>query len=257
MRMRILYLMAGVVGGFPGWVSAAETSVVVERHSLDLLQMLQEGGWAMYPLALCSLTLLFLVFYTAWETGKMKFVQPGTTRELVRLIERREIVHARHRISSDPTVLGRVMTPVLLKVREDSSEVNKGSLESCLVEAMELEENALSQWIHYLNVVAAIAPMIGLLGTVSGMIGAFQTIGSGGIGNPEALAGDIGEALITTAAGLVIGIPAMILYFVLRNRLATRVLETMRTATLLIDCLTGEIEEIPHELLTGSPVARR
>lgn len=245
--MKSLYWIAAGVEGFPGRASAGESSATVERHSLDLLQMLYEGGWAMYPLALCSLTLLFLVFYTLWETGKTRFAHPGKTRELYHLIERRELGYARQRLSSGTTVLERVMAPVLLKVREDFSGVHKESLESCLIETMEFEENALSQWIHYLNVVAAIAPMIGLLGTVSGMIGAFQTIGSGGIGNPEALAGDIGEALITTAAGLVIGIPAMVLYFIIRNRLATRVLETMRTATLIIDCLTGEIEEMPHE----------
>jgi biopolymer transport protein ExbB len=64
--------------------------------------------------------------------------------------------------------------------------------------------------------------MVGLLGTVSGMIGAFQTIATGGMGKPELLAGDIGEALITTATGLTIGIPAMVFYFVLKNRLDTR-----------------------------------
>ena len=60
--------------------------------------------------------------------------------------------------------------------------------------------------------------MIGLLGTVSGMISAFDTMAAGGMGRPELLAGNIGEALITTATGLVIGIPAMIAYFIMRNR---------------------------------------
>ncbi len=86
------------------------------------------------------------------------------------------------------------------------------------------------------------SPMIGLLGTVSGMIGAFATIASGGMGRPELLAGDIGEALITTATGLVIGIPAMIFYFVLRNRLNNIILATTQTATLLIDYLAGELQ---------------
>jgi biopolymer transport protein ExbB len=91
------------------------------------------------------------------------------------------------------------------------------------------------------NVVATVAPMIGLLGTVSGMIGAFQTISSGGMGRPELLAGDIGEALITTATGLVIGIPAMIAYFIFRNRLSNRMIEILQTATHLVDHLSGDI----------------
>ena len=77
--------------------------------------------------------------------------------------------------------------------------------------------------------------MIGLLGTVSGMISAFQTIGQVGMGDPSALAEDIGEALITTATGLTIGIPAMIAYFVFRNRLNAEILRTVETGGDLID----------------------
>jgi len=92
--------------------------------------------------------------------------------------------------------------------------------------------------------------MIGLLGTVSGMIGAFSTISSGGMGRPELLAGDIGEALITTATGLVIGIPAMVAYFILKNRLGNQMLATAQTANRLIEHLAGEIEplKIRHSL---------
>jgi biopolymer transport protein ExbB len=67
------------------------------------------------------------------------------------------------------------------------------------------------------------------------MISAFQTIGRGGMGRPELLAGDIGEALITTATGLVIGIPAMIAYFILRNRLNSAMIATAQAGTNLIE----------------------
>ena len=80
--------------------------------------------------------------------------------------------------------------------------------------------------------------MIGLLGTVNGMISAFQTMSYGGMGRPELLAGDIGEALITTATGLVIGIPAMVFYFVLRNRLSNIMTITVQTITGLVDSFT-------------------
>ena len=103
------------------------------------------------------------------------------------------------------------------------------------MDSIEGEDGGISQWINYLNVVAAVAPMIGLLGTVSGMISAFQTIGQVGMGDPSALAEDIGEALITTATGLTIGIPAMIAYFVFRNRLNAEILRTVETGGDLID----------------------
>ena len=108
-------------------------------------------------------------------------------------------------------------------------------MEITFVDNVEAEDGAIGQWINYLNVVAAVAPMIGLLGTVSGMISAFQTIGQVGMGDPSALAGDIGEALVTTATGLTIGIPAMIAYFILRNRLNSQILATVESGGDLID----------------------
>ena len=113
--------------------------------------------------------------------------------------------------------------------------VSHEKAENLFIENLEAEENSVSQWVTYLNVVASVAPMIGLLGTVSGMISAFQTIGRGGMGRPELLAGDIGEALITTATGLVIGIPAMIAYFVLKNRLNTAMIATAQAGSEVLD----------------------
>ena len=71
--------------------------------------------------------------------------------------------------------------------------------------------------INYLSIIGGTAPMLGLLGTVSGMIKSFSIISQGGMGDPSKLAGSIGEALVTTATGLVIAIPAMIAYFVFKN----------------------------------------
>jgi len=82
--------------------------------------------------------------------------------------------------------------------------------------------------INYLSIIAQIAPMLGLLGTVSGMIKAFQKIGMGGMGKPELLAADIGEAMVTTATGLIIGIPAMFFYFYLKTRFMSNVSEMSR-----------------------------
>jgi biopolymer transport protein ExbB len=75
-------------------------------------------------------------------------------------------------------------------------------------------------WISYLSVVGVCAPMVGLLGTVTGMIGAFAVLGSSGIGDPSALSAKIGEVLVATASGLIIAIPAFGAYYYLRNRTA-------------------------------------
>jgi biopolymer transport protein ExbB len=165
---------------------------------VSLFELLQQGGWAMYPLGGLSLTLFSLILFSWMQTSQGYF-------------------GFRHsRWTRFP-----VTDQILDAVQENPLQESRSSEERMRDEAGSVEGNTI-RWIQYLNVIATIAPMVGLLGTVSGMIGAFQTIATGGMGKPELLAGDIGEALITTATGLTIGIPAMVFYFVLKNRLDTR-----------------------------------
>jgi biopolymer transport protein ExbB len=170
---------------------------------VTLFELLRQGGWAMYPLGTLSLTLMGLVLFAWMQTSRGAFgLRPSRWTDLpvTRQIERK--------------LGGRPAGGDLPPARREALE-----------ELLQSVEGNTLRWIQYLNVIATIAPMVGLLGTVSGMIGAFQTIAAGGMGKPELLAGDIGEALITTATGLTIGIPAMIGYFVLRNRLDSRLEE--------------------------------
>jgi biopolymer transport protein ExbB len=169
---------------------------------ISLFSLLSQGGWAMIPLALLSFSLFSLILLVWLQTSPAAFgLRPN-----------------------------RLYTTGILQDLLPRLQENGASDRSVRVEdALASVESATLRWIQYLNVIATIAPMVGLLGTVSGMIGAFQTIASGGMGKPELLAGDIGEALITTATGLVIGIPAMIFFFILRNRLEAR-LEALESA---------------------------
>ncbi len=112
-------------------------------------------------------------------------------------------------------------------------------MEGAIAEAVGREEAQVGFWINFLSLFTGISPMIGLLGTVSGMIGAFQKIGIGGMGKPELLAGNIGEALITTATGLIIAIPAMFAYFIFRNNLSRIVRDAESEYSVIIDSLTG------------------
>ncbi|MEX0322461.1 MAG: MotA/TolQ/ExbB proton channel family protein [Puniceicoccaceae bacterium] len=163
---------------------------------ITLFELLKQGGWAMYPLGTLSMALFALILFSWLQTSRGYFgFKPSRWTDV----------------------------PVTEQIagNGDNEAIPANLLED---KVFSVEANTL-RWIQYMNVIATIAPMVGLLGTVSGMIGAFQTIASGGMGKPELLAGDIGEALITTATGLTIGIPAMIFYFVLRNRLDSRIEE--------------------------------
>jgi biopolymer transport protein ExbB len=92
----------------------------------------------------------------------------------------------------------------------------------------------LASHLELLGVIAAVSPLLGLLGTVSGMISAFGAVAQAGMGNPGLLAGGIGQALLTTAAGLVVAIPAMVIHRLLLNR---------------VDVLTSDLEDLGTDLL--------
>ena len=196
----------------------------------------------MYPLGACSLSMIFLIIHCWRETLRSKFIPLGAISSIENQLSNGQVQQASQSLSQFPTVLSRVMSEALSRAKIPVTTKNQEKIEATLVEALEGEENTISQWINYLNVIAAIAPMIGLLGTVSGMIGAFQSISSQGMGRPELFAGNIGEALITTATGLVIGIPSMVFCFVMRNRLNNAMLATIQTANSLMDHLNGDFE---------------
>ena len=170
---------------------------------VTLFQLLSQGGWAMYPLGTLSLTLFALILFTWLQTTRGHF--------------------GLHPSRWNDAPLTQLISEALAELPPTQS--SPADRQARIDDVLQSIEGTTLRWIQYLNVVATIAPMVGLLGTVSGMIGAFQTIATGGMGKPELLAGDIGEALITTATGLTIGIPAMIFYFVLRNRLDARLEE--------------------------------
>ncbi|MFP4166774.1 MAG: MotA/TolQ/ExbB proton channel family protein [Opitutales bacterium] len=224
------------------------TGAAATEGNLSLWSLIQQGGWAMYPLGLCSVAMFFLIFYSWKETRRDRFFTREQIETTTRSLQTGDLETARSMLEATPALLARALGPALLKIRHARKKAD-----DLFVENLEAEENAVSQWITYLNVVAAVAPMIGLLGTVSGMISAFQTIGRGGMGRPELLAGDIGEALITTATGLTIGIPAMVAYFVMRNRLNSAMIATAQAGTDLIEI--AEAPESPEEAASADPVS--
>ena len=207
------------------------------QEGLSLWGMIRQGGWAMYPLGLCSLSMLFLILHCWRETNRTKFVPASGLDQAESALANHRIDEALNHLSQVPSVLSRALQLSLGRLKLPVDNRKREKAEATLVEALEGEENGINQWITYLNVIAAVAPMIGLLGTVSGMIGAFQTISTSGMGRPELFAGNIGEALITTATGLVIGIPSMISFFIMRNRLNNGMLASIQAANVLIDSL--------------------
>ena len=207
------------------------------ESSSSLWTMIKQGGWAMYPLGLSSMALIYLAIHCFRETKTINFGNESLAARIAALCRKGRLEESIEAAKQDPSLLGKALALGLPKFDSEQRDESTDKVNETISETVELEDHAIGQWIHYINVIAAVAPMIGLLGTVSGMIGAFQTMSSGGMGRPELLAGDIGEALITTATGLCIGIPAMIAHSYFNNRLNNQLVETAQQAAQVVESL--------------------
>ena len=194
----------------------------------------------MHPILLCSIGTIAVLGYAFLQISGKKMMPKGTHRSLLRLIQNRQITEAYRLCQDTPCAYTNVVSSALVKVNFERDLANKASMEQALLDGIDEEESKQMLWINYLNVFATIAPMLGLLGTVGGMILSFDQLAAGK-SDPSDLAGGIGVAMITTAGGLLVGIPAMFFYFFFRNKVIAIMTSIQKNATLLVDVLSGEV----------------
>ena len=170
-----------------------------------------KGGVFMYIILLLSVGMVYLIV-DAFMLIKAEKLMPENA---VKQIEETDDINAVLNICEEnPCAITRIISAGLRAKKR-----GKLAMEEAIAEHGAREASAIRTKISYLNTIATIAPMLGLLGTVSGMIKAFGNIATMGMGKASVLADNISEALITTAGGLVIAIPAMAMFFFFRNRL--------------------------------------
>jgi biopolymer transport protein ExbB len=161
--------------------------------------------------------------------------------DFIQLMKDKKVVEA-HSLCKENETLFTYIFAAGLERCSTKGEINYGKVKEAIEEASTEEVTQYMKPIDYLSILGATAPMLGLLGTVSGMIKAFQTIGSQGMGDPAALAGNIGEALVTTATGLIIAIPCMLSYYYFRNNFIKSTASCGRQIGALLDTLeSGEL----------------
>lgn len=212
--------------------AAAEPQV----NRTTLWGLWQTGGWAMYPIGLLSVGGVGLIIFGFISSSEKKMVRLDLVPELQQRIQELDFNSVNSVCTGSPSTMTNILQAGVSRLTEDHLEVD--AVEKAMEEAA-VEENASGlKPINYLSIIASISPMLGLLGTVSGMIKAFNKMQFGGMGNPELLAGDIGEAMVTTAFGLVVGIPAMFFYFFLKNQFVTNMSQIGR----VLGKLTHEME---------------
>lgn len=207
-----------------------------------LMQLLLQGGWAMIPLGAMSIWMVFLIINNAIVLKEKSLLKPQLLPEFIKLMKDKKIKEAHTLCKENETFFTNVFQAGLERCSSKEGIFNFKKIQNAIQEASTEEVTSYMKPIDYLSVIGATAPMIGLLGTVSGMIKAFQTIGTQGMGKPEVLAGNIGEALVTTATGLIIAIPAMLFYYSFRNSFIKTAASLGRNVGGLLDTLeTGEL----------------
>ncbi len=207
------------------------------RSALDVYS---EGGWFMHVLLLCSIGTIAVIVYCFVQISPKKMSPKSQVQQINQTMAQKDVTNAYTLCQSNPNSYSNVIASALLKVNFDRDKANKQSMDEAAGEVLDQEELKQMNWINYLNVFATLAPMIGLLGTVWGMIESFDQLASGNA-EPQDLAGGIKKAMGTTAGGLLVGIPAMFFYFYFRNKLMATISLIQKNASFAIDILSGEI----------------
>jgi biopolymer transport protein ExbB len=219
-----------------------------------LMEMIKQGGWSMYPLGLFSFGMVFFIVQNALTLREKILLRPDLLPDFIELMKDRKIIEAHDLCKENETLFTYVFAAGLERC-STTGDVDFGKVKEAIEEASTEQVTQYMKAIDYLSIIGATAPMLGLLGTVSGMIKAFQTIGAKGMGKPEELAGNIGEALVTTATGLIIAIPCMLAYYYFRNNFIKTTATLGRNIGALLD--TFETGELPlgFEEMGGSGYA--
>jgi len=195
----------------------------------EVLAIIEKGGIMMYPILFCSVMILGIGIERAYNlnTEFLKNVRNHWNWKDVHL--------GLQMCNSYDNALSRILKTGLLRVGGKLDEV-----ERAIEGAGQHEASLMSSNLRVLGAVANITPMMGLLGTVFGMIKAFNVISQSGTGNPGLVASGISEALITTATGMVVGIPALTLYHFFRGKIDRYVFEMEEISFQLIEELSYE-----------------
>jgi biopolymer transport protein ExbB len=198
-----------------------------------VLEILMAGGWAMAPILFCSAIALAIVLERFWSLRRASVLPPGLGGE-VREWARSGKLDPQHLDAlSSGSPLGELLASALA-VRDRSREIIKERLE----DTGRHVAHRMERYLNTLGTIALIGPLLGLFGTVIGLIRMFLDVMRGGVGDPMKMAGGIGEALICTASGLVVAIPAYVLHRYFRSRVTGYCVEMEKEAIALLDDLT-------------------
>ncbi len=189
----------------------------------------------MLPIIVCSVIAMAIVIERLWMLRSKRVVPANLVANVWKMYRQRQLSNTQIAGIRDSSPLGRIVAAGLVN-RNYSRDVMKEAIEEIGRQVV----HELERYLNTLGTIASITPLLGLLGTVIGMIKVFSAITVAGVGNPTVLAGGISEALITTAAGLSVAIPSLMFHRYLNGRVSLLVVKMEEEALKIIEVMQGE-----------------
>ncbi len=199
--------------------------------------LVKSGGWAMAPIVVVSVLALAIALERMWSLRRRRLVPPDLLVQVWDWIRTQKLDKDKLRQIRQASPLGEIFAAGLVN-SQHGREIMKEAIE----EAASRVVHEMERYMTLLGTIAVISPLLGLLGTVFGIITTFLSITSHGNADPSMLASGIAEALVTTAGGLVVAIPALIMHRTLMRHIATMTVEMEQQAIKLVDIVHGDRE---------------
>ena len=199
-----------------------------------MIDLILRGGIFMYPIIFCSILALAVLFERLWVLRRKNIIPDAFVSQVETLLKKQKIPEAIFLCRNDVSSMAKIFLAGLKNTQKGMWLVKEAIEERGSREATILEKN-----VEILSTIANLTPLLGLLGTVSGMIKTFKAISIQGIANAAPLAGGIAEALITTASGLCIAIPTLVCYRLLKDKAGVLVFEMEENSIKLVELIEG------------------
>ena len=206
-----------------------------------MLEIVQSGGWLMVPILLCSIVAAAISVERLWTLQRSRITPRNLLAQIWSSNKANDMDAQKLRELRGSSPMGQVLAAGIANAKR-SRDIMKEAME----EAAGQIGHDLERYLTSLGIIASISPLIGLLGTVVGMIKVFTALMLEGAGNANVLAGGISQALITTAAGLSVAIPALIFHRFFLRRVDELMVTMEQEAGKLVDILQGDKEEDPR-----------
>ena len=223
-------------------IAASAQEAAGGAHKKTLMDLFIEGGWVMYPITACSVAMIWFIVDGIIRTSAGKLYPVDHVTQLRELFKKGDYVGAYAFAKTAGSPLADVVRAGVAFTPD-----GKTMTEEAIISEITRVNAELKGRSSYLSVIGVCTPMIGLVGTVTGMMSAFETLGTSGVGDPSKLSGAIGEVLVATGAGLFIAIPAFMSYYMLANRINKGVHD-------ITEIVTGLFRAFPYAEIEGRKV---